>query len=225
MSIAQTYRRFTAQFTAAIDFLASGLGLAWSQTLAVVQDALAEGARQSFLQGLPGNPEQTEDSLNQVGSDRELFRYRDESFASWSTRVHNAWQYYEQAGSPIQVLRAINEWGAIVFSATWNPANVFLVEGVWARFTIFMLPGTPPWQPATAYGSGHTYGEQNLLYGLSNAKLEDVTTLVRIVKKWKPKRSRGEGIIVTSGHVYGEPLLTYGGGAVYGDATVVRLTL
>ncbi len=222
MSVIQTYRRFVSQLTSGIDFLASGLGAKWAGVLATVQDALAEGARQSFLQGLPGNPEQTVHSLNQVGADRELFRYRGESVQSWASRVRNAWQYYEQAGTPQQMTRAIEEWGSIVFPATWGGVNN-PIEGVWARFTIFFLPGTFPWLGPGAYGAGGmVYGGADVLYGISNARLEDISTLIRIVKKWKPARSRGAIVIVLSGFVYGEPTIVYGGAAVYGTATVVR---
>lgn len=219
----QTYRRYTAQLTAGIDFLRSALGVAWAGTVALVQDALAEGTRQAFITGLPGHPEQTADSLDQCGAERELFRYRNESQASWAARVRNAWQFYEQAGTPIQVLRAVNEWGSIVFPATWDPTHVFLVEGPWARFSIFIEAGVLPWQPPVAYGSGIVYGGADVMYGVSNAKKEDIATLLRVIKKWKPARSKGNVVIVLSGHVYGEPGLVYGGGAVYGPASVIRL--
>lgn len=220
MSIISTYRRYIYQLTAGVDFLRDGLGYFYAGTIGAVADALLEGARQAFVQGLPGHPEQVEDSLNQVGADRQLFRYRGESLASWSARVQNAWQSYEQAGTSIQVLRAVNEWGHIRFPLVWDSTHVFLTEGSWAMFVVWVGAGVLPWTTATTYGSGHVYGEVNLMYGISGAQLEDVVTLARIVKKWSPERSKGKIAIVLSGIAYGEPGVTYGGGGTYGGSAI-----
>ena len=221
MSIIATYRRFIYQLTAGVDFLRDGLGRLYAGTYGAVADATLEGVRQGVLSSLPGHPEQTADSLDQVGADRDLFKYREESLASWATRVQNAWQSYEQAGTDIQVKRAINEWGLIMFPTTWS-TGADLVEGAWARFTVWIHDADIPWAPAVTYGSGARYGDPDLMYGISNAKVEDVSTLVRIVQKWKPKRSRGRIIVLLSGHLVGEPGLLVGG-FIVGDATFVEL--
>ena len=221
MSIISTYRRYIYQLTAGVDFLRDGLGLLYAGTMGAVTDALLEGARQAFVQGLPGHPEQLEDSLNQVGADRQLFRYRGESLASWSARVSNAWQGYEQGGTDIQVLRAVNEWGAIVFPATWDPAQVHLTEGPWATFVVWIAAGILPWAASVTYDSGHVYDEANLLYDVSGAQLEDVNTLGRIVAKWRPERSKASIVIVLDGIAYDEPGVTYDSGALYDDGNDV----
>lgn len=216
MSIVQTFRRYTSQLTSGIDFLRSALGVAYSGTIAVVHDALAEGALQGFYSGLPQHPQQAPDSLDQVGSDRGgLYRFRTESQASWAGRVRNAWQSYEQAGTPVQMLRAVNEWGAIIFPATWNPANVALTDGTWARFVVWLSAGLTSWQSGDTYGTPD-YGADNVLYGLSNAVTEDVDTLTRILQKWKPSRSKGKVIVVITGIAYDQPAITYNTGQVYG---------
>lgn len=221
MSINATYRRYIYQLTAGVDFLREGLGRLYAGTYGAIADGLLEGVRQAFVQSLPGHPEQTSDSLDQVGSDRQLFKYRSESIASWSSRVQNAWLYYEQAGTDIQVKRAINEWGTIVFGATWDPAKVFLTEGPWAQFTVWFAAGLTPWLPATTYDSGTVYDDPALLYDIRNATTEDVTTLSRLVKKWKPERSRGTILLVLSGIAYDEPGILYDNGEVYGTAPTV----
>jgi len=214
VTIQTTYRRYVAQLTRGVDFLRSGLGWFYAGTLGAITDSLLEGARQGFIQGLPGHPEQTEDSLNQVGADRELFRYRLDTVATWSARVRNAWQYYEQAGTAIQVLRAVNEWGAITFASTWNPALVGLTEGSWARFQVWIGAGVTPWLPAAKYGSGIVYGGPNVMYGISNALTEDVQTLRKIIRKWKPMRSKASVLIVLSGIACDEPGITCDGGSL-----------
>jgi hypothetical protein len=220
MSVLATYRRYVYQLTAGVDFLRDGLGKLYAGTYGAVADGLLEGVRQAFVQSLPGHPEQTADSLDQVGADRQLFKYRGESIASWGARVQNAWQYYEQAGTDVQVKRAINEWGPIVFNAVWNPALVFLTEGPWAEFAVWLGAGVTPWQVAATYDSGVTY-DSGALYDISNATTEDVFTLSRIIKKWKPERSRAKVIIVLAGIAYDEPGVAYDSGYVYGTSTSV----
>jgi hypothetical protein len=209
--IVTTYIRFVAKLTAGIQFCREYLGERLSGTVALFNgDLLAEGARQAIIARMPGHPEQAEDSLNQSGSDAGLFRYRGESFASWSARVANPWPNYEQCSTDIQILRAINEWGNIVFPDTWSDADLVLVEGPNATFTIFMLEGQTPWQPPWRWGDGSRWGQPKLMYGVTNAEPEDTDAIRRIVRKWKPARSKGQACIVISGHVWGEPGLRWG---------------
>ncbi len=212
--MATSYRRFIYELTAGVDFLRGGLGRLYAGTLGAVVDALVEGARQSFVQGLPGHSEQVEDSLNQIGADRSLFRFRGETLASWRARTQGAWTYYEQAGTAIQVLRAVNQFGAIMFAPTWNPALIFLTEDRWARFTVWLGAGVVPWTAAPTYDSGVVYDAPDLMYDLSGATVEDVSTLSAVIRKWAPLRSKGQAVIVLSGVVYGEPGVVYGAGAV-----------
>jgi hypothetical protein len=215
MSIIATYRRYIYQLTAGVDFLRDGLGRLYAGTYGAVADAVMEGVRQAFVQSLPGHPEQLEDSLNQVGSDRKLFKYRGESLASWSSRVSNAWDAYEQAGTSIQVLRAVNEWGHIVFPRFWDNSQVFLTEGAWATFNVWVGSLLTFWTDAPAYDSGQVYDSPDAMYDVGGAKAEDVTTLRRIVQKWKPERSRGRIIVGLGGILYDEPTITYDSGQVY----------
>lgn len=221
--MATSYRRFIYELTAGVDFLRDGLGRLYAGTLGTVVDALVEGARQSFVQGLPGHPEQIEDSLNQNGADRSLFRFRGETLVSWRGRIQNAWTYHEQAGTAIQVLRAVNEFGTIVFSATWNPALIFLTEDRWARFTVWLNSGVVPWAPAEIYDSGVVYDAPNLMYDLSGATTEDVSTLSAVIRKWAPLRSKGQALVVLSGLAYGQPGLVYGAGAVLSAGSTARI--
>lgn len=222
MALAQTYRAFIEQLTAGIAYLRAYYGGRLAATIGMYADEIGEALRYTVIVRLPGHVQQTEDALNQVGTDRTLFRYRNESFTSWGNRVRNAWTAYEQAGSAIQVLRAINEWGSIVFPFTWDASKVFLTEEAWADFRIKILPGVTTWLPTATYGSGVEYGATGLVYGGTNIISEDIFTLRAIIKKWKPARSRGYISIIISGHVYGEPGLDYGdAGVVYGNATML----
>lgn len=214
MTIITSYRRMVGQITARLSWCQKFLPVRFIGTMGLLSDLTAEGARQAFLARLPGNPQQADDAAAQSGADAKLFRYRGESQASWKARIRNPWPQYEQAGTAIQVLRAVNEWGAIVFPGSWDPAKVFLVEGVWATFTVFLGAGLVPWGPGVTYGSGARYGD-GTLYGISSPNLEDIDTLRRIIRKWKRSINRARITVIFSGVVYDEPGIVYDGGATY----------
>lgn len=200
-----------AQVTARLSWCQQFLSQRYIGTIGLLADLTAEGARQGFLAHLPGNPQQAEDSLNQSGSDAGLFRYRGESPASWRARVGDPWAAHEQAGTPVQVLRAVNEWGEIIFPSTWDPAKVFLIEDSWARFTVFLAAGVVPWGPGNRYGDGHRYGDGSV-YGISGIQLEDLETIRRVIRKWKPSRSKGRVTVIFFGVAYDEPGVSYDDG-------------
>ena len=211
MSLVVTYRYYVAKLVAGVDFLTDYLGERYAGTYGLIADCVAQGVTFAFESRLAGHPNQAEDALNQQGADADLFRYRGESLASWRSRVSNPWPSYEQSGTPIQLLRAINEWGYIVFPATWDASKVKLTEGPLERFTIWLEPGLTDWQPSWKWGDGSLWGQPGLLYGITNAVPEDVNALRRIVRKWKRAASKGKGCIVISGHVWGQPGLVWGG--------------
>jgi hypothetical protein len=222
MSVITTYRSFIATLVSGVDFLTGKLGSGYAGVVSLLGDCLAQGTTFAIESRLPGHPNQWRDALAQQGADADLFRYRNESDASWSARVANPWPNYEQAGTPVQLLRAINEWGAIVFPLTWNPALVHLTENnTNGTFVVWLSAGLTPWTTAWKYGDGSRYGVNGLLWGIRNAVPEDIDTLKRIVRKWQRGSSKGKGCIVLSGHVWGEPGLRYGGFNYGGAARVV----
>jgi hypothetical protein len=208
MAVISTYRRYVSQLTAGLRYLQAHYGQRFVGTVGLFADLVSEGARWAFLGRLPheGN---TEDFLDAAGADRKMLRFRDEPLSSWRQRVGDAWEECEQAGTAIQVLRAVNAWGQIRFG--WGPYSFArLSEGHWAIFDVWLLPGLVSWTAPAAYGSGETYGKTELLYGVSNAHTEDVAALAFLVSKWKPARSQATITVVLSGNVYGQPNLIYG---------------
>jgi hypothetical protein len=68
------------------------LGAKWGQRLAggaigLMADTLSEGATQAFYARLPGHPEQADDSMEQSGKDRDLYRFRGETRANYASRL------------------------------------------------------------------------------------------------------------------------------------------
>ncbi len=162
--------------------------------ISLFADALSEGASQALYARLPGHSQQAPDSLVQVALDRDFYRFRGETDANWLTRVQEAWDDYEQGGTPQQVLKVVNQWGVAGWPDTWDPGNVTLVESgdpMVFSFTVIIAFGNiaPPWVPEVYGSGGHVYGESGFFYGLSAST--DVAMLRYIVRKWKPSRSVG----------------------------------
>ncbi len=161
--------------------------------MGLIGDAIGEATSQMFYARLPGHPQQAVDSLVQSGKDRKLERFRGESVSAFLTRVFDAWDDYEQAGTSIQVLKAINQWGAAGWPVTWDPGGVTLDESgdpFDFSFVVTIADGliSPPWTPEV-YGGGHTYGDVGFFYGLADDT--DVAMLRYIVRKWKRSSSVG----------------------------------
>lgn len=161
--------------------------------ITIIQDAIAEAYNQAFYARLPGHPHQAPDSLSQSGRDRDLFRFRGETLANWINRVAAAWDDYDQGGTDIQLLHVINQWGEAGWPDTWDPGLLTLVESgdpVDFSFTLTIGFGSiaPPWTPIT-WGSGHTWGEAGLYWGIGPST--DIPTLLYLVRKWKRHSSKG----------------------------------
>ena len=222
MSVVTTYRSYAARLVSGVDFLSNRIGSGFTGVISLATDMLAQAATWAIESRLPGHPQQWSDALAQQGADAGLFRYRGESESSWAARVANPWPQYEQAGTQVQLLRAINEWGAIVFPATWNPTLLrYTEDNTSGTFVVWMGAGLTPWQAAWVWGSGSRYGDPGLLWGIRNAIPEDVDTLRRIVLKWQRGSSRGSGCVVLAGHVWGEPGLTWGSFSYYSGYAIV----
>lgn len=161
--------------------------------LGLMPDMLAEATRQSIIARMPGHPEQAPDSLTRVGLDRDLYRFRGETDANWTARVRECWDDYEQAGTGIQVLKVVNQWGNAGWPDTWPSDTVTLVESGdpadwWFELTIPFGMIDPPWTP-WEWGDGSLWGEPGLFWGIGVST--DIPVLLRQVRKWKRSASRG----------------------------------
>jgi hypothetical protein len=174
-------------------------------THGVMANAVVEGANQARYAGLPGHPEQSPDAADQVGAARDLFRFRLESNAAWAARVADAWAQYELGGTAQGVIRAVGEW----LTAIGGTPPATLTEDSWARFSVYLPFGSVPWAPPYDWDGVATYGQIDCLYNL-RANAIDVDHLRRLVRKWKPVRSKGLVRIPLVA------MLFYGGGATFG---------
>ncbi len=188
-----TIRRFAWETVTGLPFLRGKWGRRLvGGAIGLVADMMGESMSQAVYARMPGHPQQATDSLIQSGKDRGLIRFRGETDANWQTRVREAWDDYQQGGTPQQMKKVVNQWGTAGFAATWSSAFVTLTESVDpAVFTFNLTIGfgaiSPPWVPVL-YGSGHVYGEGGFFYGLQAST--DISMLIYIVRKWKPSRSK-----------------------------------
>lgn len=172
----------------------------WGGAIGLIADALAEGTSQAFYARLPGHPQQAPDSLERSGKDRSLFRFRGETDAAWLSRVFNAWDDYEQGGTPQVVKKMVNLWGEAGWPATWDRDLVTLDESGdpadWS-FTVTIGYGCimPVWT-VWSIGDGHSVGDHDLYVGVGQST--DIATLLYLVRKWKRSASKGFIKVYTS---------------------------
>ncbi len=159
----------------------------------LMADALTETAQQTFYARLPGHPHQAPDSLDQSGSDRDLFRFRGESLTAFAARVFGSWDDYAQGGTSIQVLKVVNQWGAAGWPVSWDDSLVTLVESGdpddWS-FTLTIgygaiVPPLASWE----VGPDHVVGESTLFIGVAHGY--DFIVLLYLIRKWKRSASVG----------------------------------
>lgn len=190
---ANTFRRFVWDVTKGMSYVRAY----WSRRLAgvvlgLIADSIAEAANQSVFARLPGHPQQAPDSLARVGLDRDLNRFRGETDGNWLARVRAAWDDYEQGGSDIQLMRVVNQWGAAGWPATWIPITSISesVNPLIFEFTITIPFGSidPPWFQ-WLYGGGSIWGSAGLYWDVTGPGI-DIPTLLYLVRKWKPSRSK-----------------------------------
>ena len=158
--------------------------------IGIFSDALAEAAQQAFYARLPGHPQQAPDSLSASGADRSLFRFRGETLPNFAARILEAWTDYDQAGTPQQMIRVLNQWGNAGFPDTWvnltQSGNISeSADPTQFTFTITIPFGNiqPAWLPAIYGATSDTYGDGLLFYGLGPST--DIATLLYLVRQWK----------------------------------------
>ena len=185
-----TVRYFLWQTVSALSYLSAFWGRRLVGHLGIIADALAEATQQAFYARLPGHAQQAPDSLAVSGEDRSLFRFRGETLPNFATRIVEAWSDYDQAGTPQQLIRVLNQWGNAGWPDTWvNLAyGTNLQESTdptQFKFTIVIPYGNiqPAWIPAIYGANTDTYGDGLLFYGLGPST--DIATLLYLVRQWK----------------------------------------
>lgn len=193
-----TFRTWIKEVTSGIKYARGYFGSRYFGLKGLTVDLVSEGLRQAFFTRLYGHPNVTEQTLNVQGDSLGLFRFRLESVESWRNRIRQVWDSYEQAGTPQQMIRAIEEWGQANYAWDPNDVNVTLTELGWADFLINIPDGRLPWNNGEAWGS-FSWGD-GTLWGVGNANRDDLATFIRVIKKWKPARSIANIEVINGSH-------------------------
>jgi hypothetical protein len=210
MSVAENFLDYTEKsIQAGIRWAMANVGRRLWGVLAMTANAVAQGATEVLHNRLPGHPQCAPDARDQIGLDRDLFRYRGESDSVWQNRIKDAWFNYEQGGTRQVVLSEVENWGSAAFGGVW-PSGQSISEDGWASFTVNLPFGSVPWTTGEVYGGGHLYGD-GAIYGIGNADPVDVDHLRRLIRKWKPARSRAFVQVPLTDVTY------YNDGATYDD--------
>jgi hypothetical protein len=200
-------------------WLRQGAGEAWLRGVGDAKDGLELRLRESVKARFPA--EAPLDALTRIGGDRGgLERGVTETEAAWRARLRGAWDVWPWAGTPTGVLRALAFAGytsVVLVTGTGRAhtldisgnvvttlAGDVMPSGFWNGFRVlFVSPLPPSWVPTPP----------------SNGS-DEVNTLRRLVKQWKPGHAIFEDMVVVQGNVWGfpatqtwgQPGLTWGGG-------------
>jgi hypothetical protein len=209
---AKTFLDYFESLYSGIRWATANVGRRLIGVPALLANTIAEGTKQAILAGMPGHEHQASDSRDVCGDSRALFKYRLESDQSWGDRIKGAWTQYEQGGTRQGVLNEVNTWGEITF-ASW--ANADLTELDWANFIVTLPQGATDWTGPEQYDSGMLYDDGEM-FDVGNANAVDVDHLRRIIRKWKPTRSKGKVEAVLEGFYY-DAGPEYDDGSVYAE--------
>lgn len=180
-----------------------------------------------------------EEALYYHSVNRGVERWPGESVASWRARVVSAPKDLSWAGTDYGVVEALRALGltavivrdaGVVYSAgTWT-ANPWVYDGAsqWARQWVIITGH--PWTLehstrtalAGAYASATAYGATGKIAGIS-ASANEITTLIRTVRKWAAAVVETRILVVMRGRVFGYPAGSFSALYASDDSVVLDL--
>lgn len=151
-------------------------------TLGLFFDLLAERVVQSVRARLMNSADQPLDAVALLAEERMSPRYPADTDATHLTRVRSAWDRWAQAGSEAALVAELAAYGvqaSITLDSDWNWDGT----AYWSRFWVIIdvhLWSYPPdlGDPGLVLDGTWTLG--------STATPEEVDTVRRIVRRWKP---------------------------------------
>jgi hypothetical protein len=165
----------------------------WGEQLVMafglIYDLFAEEVRLSGEASMMESPDFAPDALQRIGLERRMPRYLIDTDATYKSRLKNAWQAWQQAGTRQGVLAQLQAMGVqatIVESFEWNWDDN---PDDWSRFWVVITGHA--WTQ-TVYGVPN-YGD--CTYG-SNMTVAEVEALRKLVRQWKPAHVRCQYLIV-----------------------------
>lgn len=193
-------------------------------TLALYLDAFNDRVLRGIRARLPGGGS-TEDSLPYIGRDRQVARGPSESRSTYEGRLQRAIDDWRVAGTAWSVMEQIRGYcspHAIRVRIVNEHANFYQIDRdgtrsrgkdtswnwsdepeKWSRFWVIIYPTTDspqqPWARSPNWGDpelwGGAWGTPGYTWG-STATPDDVASVRKIVRTWKPAGSRCINIII-----------------------------
>jgi hypothetical protein len=157
----------------------------------ILPDTVAEGASQAIRSVWLTLSNQPDDEHDQIGTERNMPRYRGESADTYRARLLKAWVAWGSAGTPAGIIAQYNAFG--LSNVSLQPINpLSATEWSWFRVIIsephpYIADPTPP-----TWG-GQAWGTFNWGIGLEP---DDTATLIDIAKRWKSGHERVKQIVI-----------------------------
>lgn len=160
-------------------------------SLSLIADSIAEWSVQSGRAACFTDPSQPADALSLLGEERLSPRYAIDTDATFQARLKNSWERWKQGGSLQGMLDELTAFGVtaeLVFDNEWNWDG----NDWWSRFWVVIT--RHPWTGPRSLGDG---SELDGTWTLgSSATPEEVDTVRKIVRRWKPAHMKCSHIIV-----------------------------
>jgi hypothetical protein len=208
-------------------WLAENWGSRFMLTMGLLGDALAEGMVIALKAPWLRQRKSPPDALPLIGNETQMPRYDADTDTSYRRRLLKRWDTWLFAGTVEGEgdQGMTGQYSAAGFVATilnnfqWDFENPKDTED-WSRFVVVLEleSGFRTWY----YGDGTVYGSEPMspTFG-STATQGQVAEAKDIARRWKTHHEINPCILVVlDGEYFGDPVLRYGSGAVYGGSTI-----
>lgn len=192
--------------------------------IALFADFSSQALEEAFRAAWLAEDTSPDDILPLVGAERNMPQYPSETAAQYRTRLLDAWDAWEKAGTEQALLDQLNALG--VGAEIYTNAEMLRepvlhpITGTtwWSRFWV-VLTSAPGFGAGTTFNSGATFGD-GTLFGISGDP--DVISAIRaIILKWKAAHEYAGGVIVTTGGILFGTGRTFNDGATFGGTNTV----
>lgn len=156
---------------------------AWWQAHGLVKDVAIGAARVAAKASWP--LETPFDGLPFIGSERSLPRVPSDTDDTYRATLHSAWDLWPFGGTEAGIVAALlRRWPSCAPSVLtyWDNPSYFGVDDTkWAQWQLALTMST--WGAPQNWGSGPSWGDPNLTWGIS-APSGEVAELRDIIRTW-----------------------------------------
>ena len=149
---------------------------------ALMADALASWSVQSGRATSFSDPNQPTDALSMIGEERLSPRYAIDTDVMYKARLKDAWNRWLQGGSELGMLAELAAFGITAHTKLDNDWD-WDGTAYWSRFWVVVT--SHPWTEGPELGDPGLVLDGTWTFG-SSATPEEVDTVRKIVRRWKP---------------------------------------